>query len=369
GYFYDRDNVWGAANAFTQIAVQSTPGGPFNLVNFKPTDWRKIAGFSIGGPLVKDKLFLNVVYDWYHRNFPGTAVTSNPNVFFAAPTCNADGSTFTPGRPTPCPASSQLGILAPRVLAGGNTLANDAVAATTWNTDLSGLNSMLGPVPRSGEANILYPKLDWAISSKHHASFTFNRMRWSSPAGIQTQATNTFGRRSFGDDFVKETWGVAKLDSAITANFGNELRFQYGRDFEFEFGQQPTPYEITNLMTAGAPASAGTGYVNPLGLPPQVSITNGFTFGLPTFLQRFAFPDEVRQQVADTMTWTRGRHNIKYGFDFSHVDDNSQNLRTQFGSYSYSSLLNYFSDLNKQKSCAGGTPCYSSYTQAFGPIG
>src|SRR5215813_12642040 len=47
GYFYDRDNVWGAANAFTQIAVQSTPGGPFNLVNFKPTDWRKMAGFGV----------------------------------------------------------------------------------------------------------------------------------------------------------------------------------------------------------------------------------------------------------------------------------------------------------------------------------
>src|SRR5262245_34165336 len=61
--------------------------------------------------------------------------------------------------------------------------------------------------------------------------------------------------------------------------------------------------------------------------------------------------------------------------DFSHVHDNSQNLRTQFGSYSYSSLLNYFSDLNVPHSCAtspSATPtlaCYSTFSQAFGPIG
>src|SRR5216684_2299318 len=44
-YFYDRDNDWGAANPFTQVAVQATPGGLFTLVNFKPKNWRKITGF------------------------------------------------------------------------------------------------------------------------------------------------------------------------------------------------------------------------------------------------------------------------------------------------------------------------------------
>ena len=378
GYFYDRDNVWGAANAFTQIAVQSTPGGPFNLVNFKPTDWRKMAGFGVGGPLIKDKLFLYVAYDWYKRNFPGTAVSSNPNVFFALPTCTATGGPWSTG--AACTGSSQVGALATRVF-GTNSVANDALVGdpTTglWAKDLNAINTMLGPVTRNGEQNILYPKLDWAINNKNHASFSFNRMRWSSPAGIQTQATNTFATNSFGNDFVQDTWGVAKLDTAFTNNFANELRFQYGRDFEFEFSQGPTPYEVTNLLTAGAPA-APAGYVNPLGLPPQVSITNGFTFGVPTFLQRPRFPDETRSQYADTLTWTHGKHTWKFGFDYSHVNDLSQNLRTQFGSFSYSNLLAYFSDLNKPNTCTFTTgappttfnvPCYSSYAQAFGPLG
>ena len=52
---------------------------------------------------------------------------------------------------------------------------------------------MLGPTPREGEQFIIFPKVDWNINQKNRASFTFNRMRWASPAGIQTQATNTFG--------------------------------------------------------------------------------------------------------------------------------------------------------------------------------
>ncbi len=92
------------------------------------------------------------------------------------------------------------------------------------------------------------PKIDWQINQKNHASFSFNRMRWSSPAGIQTQATNTFGIASFGNDFVKDTWGVAKLDTLVTSTIANELRFQYGRDFEYENNQNPSPYEQANLL-------------------------------------------------------------------------------------------------------------------------
>src|SRR4029077_1477712 len=217
---------------------------------------------------------------------------------------------------------------------------------------------MLGPVARNGEQTIFLPKLDWQISSKNHASFSFNRMRWASPAGIQTAATVTRGIASFGDDFVKDTWGVAKLNTFFTSSLGNELRFQYGRDFEYEFSQQPSPYELANLVNAPT-------FTNPLGLPPTVSITNGFTFGVPNFLQRPNFPDESRTQIADTVTWTRGKHSFKFGLDFNHINDNSQNLFNGFGSYSYSSLLNYFSDLNKPNTCAG-KPCYTNFSQGLG---
>jgi Carboxypeptidase regulatory-like domain/TonB dependent receptor len=352
GYFYDRDNVWGAANRFTQINVPNGAGG-FSPVNFKPTNWRKIAGFGVGGPLVKDRLFWFVAYDWYHNNFPGTAVTSNPNAFFAAP------------------STGTLDTFAARMGFSGTTAQKEAQALALYNTDLAGLNTMLGPVARFGAQNIFFPKIDWQVNSKNHASFSFNRMRWNSPGGVQTGATVTRGLASFGNDFVKDTWGVAKLDTFITNNLVNEIRFQYGRDFEFEFSQPPSPYEVANLVHGGLAQPA---YVNPLGLPPTVSLPNGFTFGVPNFLNRSFFPDESRMQVADTVTWTHGKHSFKFGVDFSHVNDNSQNLFNGFGSYSYAalggnSLVNYFSDLNKPNTCAGAKPCYSSFTQGLGLAG
>jgi hypothetical protein len=335
-YGYNRDNDIGAGNEFTTIATQSTPG-VFTSVPFKPTDKRDMWGFGVGGAIVKDKLFWFLAYDGFWHNFPGTAVATSPNAFFAAPSA----ATLTT-------LGTRLGV-------------TPAQAGTIYTNDLTALNTMLGPVARTGKQDIIFPKLDWQINQKNHASFTFNRMRWSSPAGIQTQATNTFGIASFGNDFVKDTWGVGKLDTAFTSNLSNEVRYQYGRDFEFENTQTPTPYEQNNLLHTPT-------FTNPLGLPPSVFITNGFTFGTPTFLIRPSFPDENRWQVADTVNWSHGKHNIKFGVDFSHVDDNSQNLATEFGSYNYSNLLNYFSDLNAPNTC-GGLPCYNTYSQAFGPLG
>ena len=360
------------------------PDGSFSTNPYKPKDVRKIYGFGVGGPVIKDRLFFFFAFDRYDRNFPGTAKATSPAAFFASPiadltnyggscsslnksafttgsTAVANGANVFTATQNACTLQSNLGLAA----------YSDAV--TDYNNGLGGLLGELGPVPRKGQATIFFPKLDWQINAKNHATFEVNRMRWSSPAGIQTQASNTFGVASFGNDYVRATWGVAKLYTFLTSNLSNEARFQYGRDFEYEFAQPPTSYELANFVSSpNFPA-----YTNPLGLPPDVFITNGFDMGVPTFLQRPKYPDERRTQYADTVSWTRGKHALKFGVDFAHTHDVAQNLRFQYGSFSYSNLGNYFSDFYGVNTCSAndssGTttkvPCYSSYQQAFGPLG
>ncbi|MDQ2925759.1 MAG: TonB-dependent receptor, partial [Acidobacteriota bacterium] len=376
-YFRDRDAEWGTKNPFTTIARQATPGGPFSINVFKPKDWRKQFGGGVGGPIIKDKVFFFLAIDKFKRNFPGVAVASNPTSFFATPdaalptgvACNGTGAA------APSAIDASVCTLAANLFFGTTatvTPAQFATASSNYSSGLTGLNSLLGPVPRTGDQNIFFPKVDWQINTRNHLALEVNRLTWASPAGIQTQATNQLGNRSFGDDFVKLTFGIAKLDTTITNALVNQLRYQYGRDFEYETAQVPSAYEQSNIDSTPA------GYVNPLGLPPSISITNAFTFGTPTFLQRPRFPDERRWQIADTMNYTRGRHSIKFGVDFLHTDDLAQNLRTQFGTYSYNDLPSYFTDFYQSKTAipAGLSPTqaaaygrhYSSYSQAFGPL-
>ncbi len=81
----------------------------------------------------------------------------------------------------------------------------------------------LGSVPRFGNQLINTPKLDYQLSQKHHISLLYHRLRWDSPGGVQTQGTNNYAIDTFGQDFVKLDYGVAKLDSLITNSITNEL--------------------------------------------------------------------------------------------------------------------------------------------------
>ena len=360
-YFDDRDAEWGAAGAFTTHTVQNSSGA-FVTQNFKPTDVRKQYGGAIGGPILRDKLFFFFAGDRFDHNFPGVAIASNPSSFFATPDGTLPAGKVCGGTGAAAPSSLDASVCTLQTNLG---LATYSAAATNYTNGLAGLNTMLGTVPRTGKQTIFFPKLDWQINSRNHASFEVNRLRWASPGGIQTAATVTDGIASFGNDFVSDTFGIAKLDTVITNRISNEIRYQYGRDFEFEFNQKPTAYEQSNLV-----GPTGSGYTNPLGLPPSVSITNGFTFGTPNFLNRAALPDERRWQVADTANWVRGNHNIKFGVDYIHTNDLVNNLFSGFGVYSYSSLLNYFTDFYDSQSTNPAVVAkaknYSSYVQGFG---
>ena len=54
-------------------------------IPLKPKDLRKIYGFTVGGPIIKNKLFWTYTYDQHSRIFPGQAVPSSPSTFFTLP--------------------------------------------------------------------------------------------------------------------------------------------------------------------------------------------------------------------------------------------------------------------------------------------
>jgi hypothetical protein len=358
-FFYDRDNDWGAFNPFVTLTTQQN--GQFVTSPYKPKDWRKQWGGDLGGPLIKNKLFFYYAYDQSKRNFPGTAKASQPAIFFASPAAALpNGKTCSTITAADFPSTAVLNATQGACnLFTRFGLADYSTGVAKYSEGLGVLNSMLGAVPRTGDQMINFPKLDWEINSKNHASFTYNRLRWDSPAGIQTQASNNLGVASFGNDFVKEDVGIARLNSFLSTNFSNELRFQYGRDFEFENSQVPTPAELPLAN-------------NKFGRAPQISIastSSGFSIGTPNFLERGALPDERRAQIADTLSWVHGKHVSKYGVDYNHINDYISNLFNEHGSYTYNNIGDFLSDYFHVAQGLGAftTSNYSQFSQGIGP--
>jgi Carboxypeptidase regulatory-like domain/TonB dependent receptor len=347
-FYYQRNNKWGARNPLATNTV--LVNGIFTPVGIKPEDVRHQFGAYVGGPIVKDKAFFFFSYDQQKRKFPGLARFSSPT-FLNLSTANR------------------------------TTLTDRGLTTAQINDTLTFLNSLTGEVTRSGDQVLLLPKIDWNLNDKNTLTVTYNRLRWDSPNGIQTQATNTRARDNFGDDFVDIDWITARLTSSLTSSLLNEFRFQWGRDFEYQFSQPPQAGEPTN--------SVG-------GRSPQTFITNGLSFGIPEFLERVAFPDERRWQFADTMSMTRGNHTLKFGGDINFVKDIINNLRFSGGEFNYGGsgvapLLDFIVDYSNFRSsgairalpagtnglggvCPSSTrragQCYSgNFNQGIGPLG
>ncbi len=399
-YFYDRESAWGAYNDYTTntVGTQNSAGAyTFTTTPYKPEDSRRIWGFNAGGALIKDKLFWSYTYDQHRRIFPGTAKANSPSSFFTQPdaavsgvpnsvtpagsaytyTCNlATGYLTPPAVVPPAPAAPAAPALDGQActLAAREGLASYSAGASAYGSGLGLLLTDLGSVPRAGYQEVNMPKLDYAINSKNHVSALYNRLRWDSPGGVQTQATNNYAVDTFGTDFVKLDYGVAKLTSLVNSNISNEVLYQYGRELNDE-GQQPySAFTQKYLVGAG-------------GNVPEVALatSTGFYLGSPYYSYRKALPDERKWQIGDTLYVSHGNHSLKFGVDMVHNYDLINNTYESNGYISYSYVGNFLADLNSEGKAAdscnstaaqtgtatvsavGPYPCYGTFTQGFGP--
>jgi hypothetical protein len=291
GFYYFRNASMGALDPVAK-ATGAT----------QPFEQRQQFGGSLAGPILRDRLFVFANYDQQLRNFP-LLTSDTSNVL----------TTGLPTNPTAAQSAAfQAGVAALRAQFPGGAP----------NNTLPRHNDQLTPLV----------KVDWLASDAHTVSVTHNYMRWSNPNAIQTPAVlGNVGRN--GTDDVR----IHSLNGRLTSVFGsgrvNELRMQWGRDFEYEFSN-----------TTG----------------PQVFV-GGFSFGTATFLQRPAYPDERRYQFTDNFSINRGAHSFKLGGEINRARDILDNPANFNGSYNYTSALTFGQDLLNP-----AAKSYTSFQQSFG---
>jgi Carboxypeptidase regulatory-like domain/TonB dependent receptor len=339
GFYLLRTSALAATNPFS-IATNYVDGVVGSGM-VKPHDLRQQFGGSVGGAMVRNKLFYFYAYDQQARDFPAISTPADPNFYALTPMQRA-------------------------------LLGNRGVTAAKVNAALNYLDSLTGTIARRQSQTVNFGKLDWQATEHHRVSVQYDRARSSSPAGVRSAPVVDVGRASLGSTYGKVDALLGRWIWQATPRFSEELRVQYGRDLQYEQAQAPLPQE---------PA------VGPGGFAPEVAIgPNGFRFGSSPSLGRKSFPDENKVQLADMVTWTRGRHQLQMGVDLSFVHDNISSLTGSEGAFHYDSsttsghaggLVDWITDytFNVNAYPNGGCPsivskihnfCFRSFTQSFG---
>jgi hypothetical protein len=273
----------------------------------QPVHQQQQFGGSVGGPILRDKLFFFLNYDGSRKVFPIT-FTSTANF------------------PLPCPAAVTFAQCA---------------AANAY------LKSLTGSYPRTAVNDIAFGKLDYQINSNHRLSANFDLDDFHQPDAFSNASLVNNSVTANGPAVTHTRFLVANYSAAIRPTIVNNLRFQWGLDNEIQGVNSPGP---------------------------GVTIAGVMAYGMPPPLPRTSFPNEHRLQVADTISITKGRHQMKAGVDVNVIHEQLINLFQGGGVYSYTgapatAFGNWVADVYGVNIGDGLTGRhYTSFTQATDPI-
>ncbi|MGB6429548.1 MAG: TonB-dependent receptor [Candidatus Acidiferrales bacterium] len=231
-------------------------------------------GGSIGTPIKKDKLFFFGTYDGFRK--------VNPILYF---------TTF---------ASPISSLVCPTQVT--TTQCSEAQSFITGD--------LQGAFPRDLKQNIGFGKLDYQLTPANHLSAVLNIQDWDEPDGYNTSATaSNAGVTVNGFGATHERFFIGNWTSTFGGNKVNDVRFQWGQDYEYDSTNGPGPFTSISSLT---------------------------TYGETSALPRPAFPDEHRYQMSDDFSIQKGEHSVKVGVDVNLIHELLINLFQGDGSYSYS---------------------------------
>lgn len=370
-FLFDRLNLWGAKNPFTQWLKESSPATATTVPVFTPEPWspgdrRETFGVGAGGALRRNRLFWFGAFDGDLRNDPGVSTVRNPTNFFAQP------------------SNDEMQVLSARLELGSANPVGEGVAA--YSPLVETLAGLLGPSARTSKQWTGFGRLDWKLGDRHRFSLEGTGARWDSPGGGMTRASETYGTHSFGSGRASSEWILGRWEAFLTPNLLSVAQGSMGRQILDRPAEAPSAFEQSLNASVW-------------GQLPQMVVDSryGFTIGNPAQFGPGSYPDEHLYEAQENLDWVRGPLLVRGGFDLRHNADATSLLRDRTGTYHYSHLTNFASDVlafakfglsqaldpanphncdqrgkawrdsSGQLHGLGNLPCYSYYTQTLGP--
>jgi hypothetical protein len=311
-------------------------------------------GATFGGPIKKNKIFFFVGYQGQRLSAledsgTGTVYTpaelqgnfsqavANGQTIAVPTTAQNPNGTFTCGVASGCPDPNIVAFLNANPYFVGtagnaaeaiidpstfNTISKKYIAAGYFPTDPSGQANYQGAFTANN--NELTTKLDFLISDKDKVSITFGGSRAPSLTPFPYASVPGFPDTGFIHTYLLN----GTYYHSFTTNVVNEFRGFTQRSSSLQgspVGKYPTAGELGFGVTPD----------NPTG-PPNMWFANGLYVGLdengPT-----TFADNTFGFL-DTISWVRGKHNIKFGGGLTGYQNNTlydYYINSEFDFYSY----------------------------------
>ena len=306
---YNRNTAYNADDF-----IDKSQGAPTPILK------RNQYGGTIGGPIKKNKLFFFLVYQGQRQTqiIPtDVATTFTPAELqgnFSASPNQASVAAFLQANPffQSNAALAAQGIIDPTKI---DPVAQNYIKAGLIPTAATG--SVAFQNPAKDDRDEITGKFDWDASSKDRISFTLGRSQNPTlglgvgEAGVGIASAPAPPEFVSGGNAHRQFFNIAYIRT-ISSNMVNELRVGAQRgDF---LQAQPS-------QKLGTPQSFGTTVTpdNPTGPPlltfPALSV--GFSPQGPTSLVDNTF------NYSDTLSWTHGRNNWKFGASFSAFQNNT----------------------------------------------
>jgi hypothetical protein len=289
---------------------------------FNPQDIRHQSGVSLGGSIIKNKLFYFFNYEATRRNFPAVATVTSANLF------TAQGLLDSARNLCPDPAA---------VIQATGVQCQTAIQMLTTRN--------FGTVPRTVTQDLGFGKIDYHPTDRNSFSFSLSGLRWVSPHGIQATGIvfadgNAIGNNA--DSTVRDAYGRAQWTAIINSRMVNEARWGWFKDRLFDPASPDFLYPGLGLASLTVNSTSNLGVANSY---PRLN------------------PSETRFEYADNLSWVTGPHSMKFGVDITNTEDYQDQLINRYGSYSYSTLNNFALDFSGN---TAGLKSWNTYSQAFG---
>lgn len=303
-YYFTRNSAADARNFFDTVG---NPLAPLILHQF---------GGSIGGPIVKDKLFFFAAYEGV-RDIVGNPLIANipNNVPLGGDLTNSIPDVETNCAAIPGCAINQLSLTLSKLYP-----ANDGKA---------GPGLLFQDLANRNRADNLIVKVDYHFSEKNTftARYFFADSTQAEEDGFYV-APQFLSQALSRPQIVGGNWTYTP-----NSRWVNEARFGYNRISQ----QIVSADHNVNPVTYGI----NTGVTNPLnfGLP-EIDVADFFQLGGGNGFPLFTTPTET-YQLTDSVGYLKGRHNLHFGVEFRHgAVDNVRNRHAK-GEIFFESLQDF----------------------------